>query len=85
MKLSEKYEILKKAAQADGRAVRNRETTLLGTYPEGAVAIDGKDLFAQIRSLEILGYEVHLRIVDSGIGLYAVKKMPSQPTEVVYA
>lgn len=84
MKLSERFEQLKKFAQADARAARNRPTIFSGSYPKKAATLDGIGLLEDVKTAKTLGYETHLRVTDDTLEVYYVKNMPGMPTEVSY-
>lgn len=85
MKLSEKYEKLKKAAQADMRAVRTRRAINGGYYENDGRAIDPRGLLESIKTATAIGYETHLRVVDGNITIFYVANMPPKPFDVEYA
>lgn len=84
MRIKERFEKLKKAAQADAHAVRNRRTIFAGVYPKKAPNLDGAALLEQIRTAATLGYETYLRVADERIEVYLVAEMPSTPFDVLY-
>lgn len=85
MTMKERYATLKKAAQEDVRAVRNRRTVFSGAYPKGCATLDGITMLENIKTARTLGYETHLRVVNDVIEVYHVANMPSAPSSVLYA
>lgn len=81
--IKEKYLAIKKAAQADVRAVRNRHT-LSGGFWGAAADVNGSLLKQEVETAAILGYETHLRLVDDKLHIYYVAKMPVAPSDVLY-
>jgi hypothetical protein len=84
MTIEEKFEKLKKAAQADVRAVRNRRT-FNGGYWEPGTNINGPLLKEDVSTADTLGYETHMRIVGGKLTIFYVAKMPTAPMDVEYA
>lgn len=84
MTLKEKFAVLKKAAQADARAVRNRYT-VCGGYREAGVNPNCTQLKQEVETAALLGHETHLRISNGKLTIYHVKNMPPVTFDVEYA
>lgn len=85
MRIKDKYELLKTAAQQDVHDVRNRRTVFCGSYPKGTASLDGVALLHDVKTARSLGYETHLRIADGCIEVYFVANLPPAPSKVLYA